>query len=450
LARALEGEDSLRSTAAILCEFFQAEPALERFVSSLDPAALEQQVQTLMKGVFDGADWPGINVERSLVESHFPSVRAALWDTMRGPLPLGEDTLVAALEKLSEQTGSSQDPRLASFFEAIRDLIFFSSTPVRRNISKGPVKVTIEALTGRWKSSDGQLHVVTGKTCTFPGNDTKSLSTENGAIVMNGWTVTSMTGKAVVWQKSGKKMEWRREQSKPKDSVAERPSPGEISRVPDGLWQNSEGVLCTVHQGACTSLTRGSQAITSQNGVAVLDGWRVVSVSPASVKWERSGHRMEWCRYENVRDVIALVGVWKNSDGLMCIVAEGECNFIPRGAPGLTLKDGILSLNDWVATAITEKEVSWQKFSQSMRWERIERIEEIQALNGAWKTSDGLSCNVKAGSCTFLNPAGTHSLAMKDGLPALNAWQAVAIRAQSVSWRRGSKTLEWQRETPAS
>merc|ERR1712232_1056142 len=165
----------------------------------------------------------------------------------------------------------------------------------------------------------------------------------------------------------------------------------------------------------------------------------------------------EWSRLNSAKDVTALVGVWKNSDNLMCTVANGECNFHPRGSPTLVVKDGVLSLNGWVAVAITSKAVSWQRSGQSMQWQRIVRGEDIPGLNGSWKTSDGLICNVKSGTCTFHDPPGqgqsvancpvkgSVALAMRDGLPVLNAWRAVAIRAQGVSWRKGDKSLEWSR-----
>jgi len=36
-------------------------------------------------------------------------------------------------------------------------------------------------------------------------------------------------------------------------------------------------------------------------------------------------------------------------------------------------------------------------------------------------------------------------LAVKDGLPALNGWTATAILEKAVRWRKGDKSMEWQR-----
>mmetsp|Transcript_173282 Transcript_173282/g.550109 ORF Transcript_173282/g.550109 Transcript_173282/m.550109 type:complete len:665 (+) Transcript_173282:111-2105(+) len=453
IATALAGDSALRIATGILCDMVREDASLERFVASNDPAALERQMHEFLKTAFDGADWPGIKVTRSLVEQHFPEFVQALWDTMKGPLPLGEDTFLSALEKLTTNSPSGRESRVARFFEAIRDVLFTTlpstgSRVGRATTRKAPAPPTVGALAGKWRDGGGVLCSVAGDLCTFDGKDVQQITVGDGLPCLRGWIATSVTPKRVEWRaQGGTKMEWIKEASV--GSNGGYPQAHDI-KVMEGLWQSSQGRLCAVWQGNCTCTTGASGPLTSQAGGAIeLNGWKTTSVTPTEVKWDRSGQSMWWSRFASPKDVTALVGVWKNTDGLVCTVAEGQCNFIPKGSPALVLKDGVLSLNGWNVTAITEKKVSWMKSGQStknsMEWDRIEQVDDIEGLGGSWSTSDGLQCDVEGAVCSFRAPANTIRLTMKDGLPALNAWRAVAIRGQSISWRKAGKELEWKR-----
>lgn len=369
IARALAGDQAMRSAARLLVECVKEDQRLARFVNSVDAAAFERQVGELMRQAFNGADWPMVKVKRPLVAEHLPGILEAIWEVMNGPLPLGEDTLVAAFARLTKAAAEGKcDRRISNFFEGIRDLLFVAHSPR----AKAPV-------------------------------------------LRSGLVRTS--------------------------------SVGSIQSVV-GLWQCSQNNLCIVSEDICTSISGKRNTVAVAGGAVQMDGWKVTQATPTQVKWEKAGQGMTWTRFTTPKDIEPLVGVWKNSDDLICVVAEGECHFTPKGSPPLKLQDGYLVLNGWAAVSITDRQVCWVKKGEKdnkMDWNRIREVGEVEALNGKWSTSDGHQCQVVNGTATFLDMSSTTRLSMTEGLPSLNSWRAVAVKKETVVWKKGTKTLVWTR-----
>merc|ERR1719330_1033419 len=148
-----------------------------------------------------------------------------------------------------------------------------------------------------------------------------------------------MTSKSVMWQKGNKQMEWSR---------ADVPK---LSKVPNGVWQNTEGLICTVEEACVTFISRAGNAYSfgTVDGMPTLNGWRASSVGERKVSWEKNGKRMDWRLIENVEEVPVLAGTWKNTEGLVCTVKGDRCYFASKGNYRLTMDHGILTLNSWRA-----------------------------------------------------------------------------------------------------
>merc|ERR1712107_386564 len=72
----------------------------------------------------------------------------------------------------------------------------------------------------------------------------------------------------------------------------------------------------------------------------------------------------------------------------------------------------------------------------------------VQVLNGFWKNTDGLICNVSDGQCTFGGPAVAHPVMLQDGKITLNGWVVSDVRENTVSWTKASKEMEWMKMDP--
>lgn len=355
-------EDSIHATADFLLEKLKTEPSLVMWAQAIDSTQLEQALLKFLGGAFEGADWPQLHIKRSLVEAHFAELVESLWECLKGRLPLGEDPVTHAVRKMATVPETADD-RIARFFEAIRDLVFVNGITPVASIKNLP---SLRGLAGTWKNTDGLLCTVSDCRCTFNSKITSTITAENGLLVLNGWTAVTMSSKAVQWEKGDKTMDWLRVDEHSPKSVRE------ANKVPNGVWQNTEGLVCTVSDHICTFVTKGAYSFGAVDGMPTLNGWRATMITSKSVQWDKGGKRMEWLRFKHAKDLPVLEGTWKNSEGLVCTVAAGICTFSKRGDHPLSMKDGVLTLNNWRATAITTDTVSWQKGDSKMRWDRLE------------------------------------------------------------------------------
>merc|ERR1740139_48228 len=105
---------------------------------------------------------------------------------MRGSLPLGEDPLTNAMNKMTALR-EEEDERIAGFFEAIRDLVLAgpSTTTLTKSITEKKAP-TLKGLAGTWKNSDGLECVVAGNQCTFNGRITSKIVVQDNVPILNG------------------------------------------------------------------------------------------------------------------------------------------------------------------------------------------------------------------------------------------------------------------------
>jgi len=282
---------------------------------------------------------------------------------------------------------------------------------------------------------------------------------------LNGWVAHVITRNAVTWQKMGHAMEWQRvEQSMPatkgsskvqapsavEKAVAESSASSPLKKL-NGIWKSSDGSLCTALEGECViGETRSDIAVVE--GMLCLNGWKAAHIDNATVKWQKQGKLMEWQRIQQVSDIDLLKGFWKNTDGLACFVHNEECSFISRGRTSeLLMADGMLSLNGWVATGITPRVASWKKGQQSMLWHRVEHAKELEVLNGAWRASDGSTCNVSEGVCAYTSKGkASVVLALQEGSVRLQDWSATSISPTLIQWHNSGQTMEWRKDNQGS
>lgn len=226
----------------------------------------------------------------------------------------------------------------------------------------------------------------------------------------------------------------------------------------NGVWQNSEGLMCTVWDGRCTFVARGSFGIEVTDGVPSLNGWRGVKWNNQVVRWEKGAQKTEWNRIKKLDEVEALTGLWKDSAGSVYLIFGGKCTSPGReGEAALELREGQVLLNGWAAGAITARQLCWHRGGESAEWSRVEEASEITFLDGLWKNSDGLTCRVEGTKCTFggkemFTPRGKDvaALTLQDGFIVLNGWKAQRMGCSDVMWAKGSKSMAWRRlEDPA-
>jgi len=331
-------------------------------------------------------------------------------------------------------------------------------------------KITdVDMLKGFWKNTDGLVCFVHNEACSFVSRGiTSRLLMVEGVLTLNGWMVSGLTSRVVSWKKGQQVMLWHRVEN------------AKELEVFNGVWKASDGSICNVFEGVCVYSVKGraSVALALENGLVMLQGWAATSITPTLIQWHSSGKNMEWRRDDNEvspdkvaapskpakgdsasptpssvpaaesnsapQESIGLIGVWQTTDGLTCTVAGGTCTFVKQGACAIALSDGQHVLNGWKATEITADNVKWEKFGRSMQWNRVQAAKDIVEIAGTWKNTDGLTCDVADGLCTF---AGRPSieLIMQSGLVTLNGWSAIAIRSTSVTWQKLGRTMEWER-----
>ena len=103
-----------------------------------------------------------------------------------------------------------------------------------------------------------------------------------------------------------------------------------------------------------------------------------------------------------------------------------------------------MALNGWSASAITATSVTWTKKNRSMSWQRLQSPAAITAIAGSWRNTEGLTCKVAGGLCTF-DGKPPAAFAMQDQMLCLNGWVAVGITSRAVFWRKGGRKMEWKR-----
>jgi len=440
-ARARTAQEGLRSAAATLITLLSDEPQLRTFIKVADHDALEAELRLFLKGAFDGGDWPPLQIQRSLLESHLADLAAAICERLQSPLPLGEDPLIAALQRLRQRRpDGGRDPRVARFYEALVDLIFFAGD--RKPTLRLKARPSVQLLEGSWRSSDGSSAVVRGGVCRLNGGAPEQLRLEQGSVVLQGWTADSTNGVSVKWTKPGATMEWIRKDS----DISGTDLSDDAPKVPDGMWRDTSGLVCTVCDGVCTFVSNGVKVIKTENGATMMDGMKVTSATDSVVKWVMTnGSKVEWRRLESPEQVEPLVGTWRNGEGHIFTIAEGRCTVLHRGPFEWAVKKGLLNLNGWSLTGITEKTIYWRNGARRMEWQRIDSVFDLSFLNGAWEASDGQCVHVLAGKVSSASPPSTAHLSMQGGLVAMDGWRAVALRQQSIAWRQGSAALTWTR-----
>lgn len=205
-------------------------------------------------------------------------------------------------------------------------------------------------------------------------------------------------------------------------------------------------MTCIVQGQNCNFARRGDYQILLKDGIIGLNGWQAVSVKESAVDWQKANQKMAWHRISDPKDAVdALNGVWRTSDNLICIVIAGSVNFICRGDYQIAFQNDFFTLNGWSACGILADTVRWQKAAQKMEWQRCKDPKDVKALEGTWKNSDGLTCTVADGVCTFSSRPTGHTLAIQDGLLNLNGWTSTNVMRTSAKWRKADKIMEWMR-----
>mmetsp|Transcript_130 Transcript_130/g.451 ORF Transcript_130/g.451 Transcript_130/m.451 type:complete len:267 (-) Transcript_130:129-929(-) len=83
----------------------------------------------------------------------------------------------------------------------------------------------------------------------------------------------------------------------------------------------------------------------------------------------------------------------------------------------------------------------------SITKERVFELGEHEAigqLGGLWESTEGKQIRVVGNKCHFNNGPG-RTIAVKDGVPALNGWRVEEVTSCGVRWKKRKKTLVWHR-----
>merc|ERR1712012_456571 len=94
----------------------RSERRLARWARCTDAPQLESQLRNFL--VNAGKSWPTIRVKRMVLEAAICNLVDALLDVFKDPMPLGEDVLVTAVERLGKD--ATHDACVARFFEQIQ------------------------------------------------------------------------------------------------------------------------------------------------------------------------------------------------------------------------------------------------------------------------------------------------------------------------------------------
>lgn len=138
----------------------------------------------------------------------------------------------------------------------------------------------------------------------------------------------------------------------------------------------------------------------------------------------------------------ALAGTWRNSDGLLCIVADDKCTFNSKITSTITVENGALVLNSWECTSVTPKSVMWQKANKTMEWLRAE-APKAKVPNGVWLSSENNICTVEETVATSTTSKAS-SFGTLDGMPTLNGWRASSVSPKKIEWVKNGKRMEWK------
>jgi len=226
--------------------------------------------------------------------------------------------------------------------------------------------------------------------------------------------------------------------------------------------------MFTVMDGVATPLHGAASAIEAQGDVLVWNGWQAAfkNVTKTTIQWTQGSDTMVWHRFDAASGVDALVGHWKNTEGLLCDVDGGVCTFTAKNAQvQLKLVEGALCLNGWVAHAITSDRVVWRKGNGSLEWHRIPSGQELAAspptasassraapaaavtakqLDGIWRDADGKIAVSLDGVCAWQG-GGTSQICLEGGVASMDDLQAASVSETAVRWQGPGKSIEWTR-----
>lgn len=294
----------------------------------------------------------------------------------------------------------------------------------------------VARLQGAWRNVDGELCIVADGICTFVASGKASALLVDGSrrITLNACVATQIAKDTVTWTNSGKVFEWSRQRE------------ANLADV-NGTWRNTDGELCSVHDGNCMFIASGNRStITLRGGCLTLNRWIASEITDARVKWMVDGKVLEWHKHLAGASV-ELQGTWKTRDGNVVVGANGECTFLStRNGSRIKFENGCVLLNRWSAIAITDHRVEWTKGSDIMEWSRL-LDPELDYFNGSWKDGQGQIHVIADGTCARVGSEHRSVIDRQKNVWKLDGWAAEEILRDSVSWALDGRTLEWHRQS---